>query len=696
MRHADAGDIVPSRADHYRPHLDGLRCVAVYLVVAFHAELASFHGGFIGVDIFFVLSGYLVTRILLRDLASANRVDLPRFYARRFRRILPAAAATLIITGIAYAAIATPVRALDSAGGFRAAFLYVANWHFIAQATNYFATNAKSSPVLHFWSLAVEEQFYFVWPLLLSALYLISRRAGRGRWWVLRSFIVIGACASAIAAVRIGETRLERAYYGTDTRAYQLLAGALLAMTPQLFALGTRFARSARWTAAIGLFGLLAVGSSLFHFTAIWRGVVTVALTFALIVALEASSTGAVRRALSQPHVAYLGRISYATYLWHWPLIILATQNHTFDPIALFGISALGATALAALSYHVLEHPIRSSRALDSYRGPVIAIGLTISVVAGLAVAPAILRWRTNASADVSAVSVDVPSINTGSTKLVDWRIARNDRPPQSACYRRPVKYCTLVRGTGPSILLMGDSTARMWGPTLAEIAKRESLTLSIATSNGCPWQRGLVSGLEIPRQCVRDRDDWYDRVVPQLDPDIIFVSEQAYDQPGRPFFIKRASGAKVPVSSPAGARILVAASAQSIRQLRANGRKIVLIGSTPLPRAENFNPLSCLSTGSHNCGFRANPNRTRLDRYFAAAAMEPDTWSLDLDHLACPRFPECDPVVNDIIVRQDHSHLTATYARARTFRRRSAALDGHSARHASVMRRSERGGRCR
>ena len=144
MTQTDAGvDVAPSRSSNYRPHLDGLRAVAVYLVVAFHARLAGFAGGFIGVDVFFVLSGYLVTSILLRDLGTGGRVDLRRFYARRFRRILPAAAVALLVTAVAYAIVATPAQMLDALGGFRAAFLYVANWHFISQATDYFAPRCR-------------------------------------------------------------------------------------------------------------------------------------------------------------------------------------------------------------------------------------------------------------------------------------------------------------------------------------------------------------------------------------------------------------------------------------------------------------------------------------------------------------------------------------------------------------------------
>src|SRR3954470_11640236 len=134
----------------YRPYLDGLRAVAVYLVVAFHAGLHNFSGGFIGVDVFFVLSGYLMTRILVRELVRRNRIGYRHFYARRFRRILPAAAATLLISAFVYAIVATPFEGVRAGGDYRSAFLYYANWHFLAQSTDYFAPSVNASPVLHF------------------------------------------------------------------------------------------------------------------------------------------------------------------------------------------------------------------------------------------------------------------------------------------------------------------------------------------------------------------------------------------------------------------------------------------------------------------------------------------------------------------------------------------------------------------
>ena len=657
------GAIAPERTakGNYLSHLDGLRAVAVYLVVAFHTGLTGFSGGFIGVDIFFVLSGYLVTRILIRDLAAKGHIDLRNFYARRFRRILPAAAVALLVTAVAYAIVATPAQMVDEVGGFKAAFLWSANWHFVTQATSYFSTSVTASPVLHFWSLAVEEQFYFVWPLLLGGLYLACCRLGRHRGWVLRSIVALIAFASLLEALHVGSTNLDRAYYGTDTRAYQLLAGALLALTPRLFVIGARFARAARFTAAAALVGLLFFSSSASGITSIWRGLCAALLTFVLIIAVESSPTGMVRSRLSNSRLAYFGQISYGTYLWHWPLVVLILHDHRVASLPLFAIVALGATGLAALSYHVLEHPIRSARGLDRHRTPVIAVCLAGSVMAGLVLAPNILRWNIRGSTDTSSLAV--ASLNTGSVKLLDWRAAQGDIPALPDCYSKAVANCTVVRGTGASMLIVGDSLARMWLPAFKAIATRESLTLSIAALPACPWQQHLT-GLQISPGCTKHRADWYARVIPQLHPDIIVLAERGYDKPGNPFFLPGPAG-RLAATSPEGQALLESASATSIAALRAPGRTIVVLDSTPLPVDPNFDPVSCLSTGSSHCSFTVTTTPTSFDRFFQQETKTRSIGNLNLDRLVCPRLPVCDPVVNNIIVRRDGTHLTATYARS-------------------------------
>jgi len=344
----DAGG---SGESHYRPQLDGMRAVAVYLVVAFHAGISAFSGGFIGVDVFFVLSGYLVTQLLLRDFRAAGRIDFRRFYSRRFRRLLPAAFVTLVVTAAVYTAVAAPADVHDAIGGFRSAFLYVANWHFISQSNDYFAANVNTNPVVHFWSLAVEEQFYLCWPLLLSAAYVVSRRAGARQWKVLRLIIAAGFVASLVAALHLSTVNLSRAYYGTDTRAYELLAGALLAITPWVMRIARRRRRLVQALAPIALAVLVGVATSTIHLGAIQRGIAATIATCAIIVALEVSKGGVLQRALSTPSAVYLGRVSYGTYLWHWPVIVIATQRFHPNAVSLFALTCLVGTGLASLSF---------------------------------------------------------------------------------------------------------------------------------------------------------------------------------------------------------------------------------------------------------------------------------------------------------------------------------------------------------
>ncbi len=223
----------------------------------------------------------------MRELVKRRRIGFPHFYARRFRRILPAAAATLLISAFVYGVVATPFEGLQAAGDFRSAFLYYANWHFLAQSADYFAPSVDASPVLHFWSLAIEEQFYLAWPLLLTALFFLARQARRWQWWVLRALLGVLVVASAGAALHYASENLDRAYYGTDTRVYQLLAGGLVAITPQLVTGGRRFGAGAHAVAAAALVALVGLGTSAFTMSPITRGIAVVGCTAALIVALE-------------------------------------------------------------------------------------------------------------------------------------------------------------------------------------------------------------------------------------------------------------------------------------------------------------------------------------------------------------------------------------------------------------------------
>ena len=653
----------------YRPELDGLRAVAVYLVVAFHGGSGWLSGGFVGVDVFFVLSGFLVTQLLLRDVVGSGRVGLGRFYARRFRRLLPAAFVVLVVSGLVFSALASPVEVADAVGGFRAAFLYVTNWFFIRESADYFGADLGTNPVLHFWSLAVEEQFYLVWPLLLGGLWAVAGRFGRGRWRVVRGVVAAGAVVSLVWAWSLRGSDPIRAYYGTDARAYQLMAGALLALTPGLVGrLGVRFAGVARWVGLVGLVGLVGAASSWVEVDAIERGIVVTVVTVVVLVCLEAGAGGPLWWGLSRDPVVYLGKVSYGTYLWHWPVILVIDRSFDLSPVTTIGVTVLVATALASLSFQLLEHPIRVSGFLDRYRAPVIASGLALSVFSALVIIPAIVEPSPTAAAP----SPGSPA-TTGFTPVppgLDFTAIKTDVVPFTSCLDQPVSACTIVEGTGAHLLLIGDSHAAMMIPTFRAIAQQHDLTLSVSVKPGCAWQRGiyrvpdgLVGLAPAFEDCKGEKDDLYDRVIPALDPDIIITG--AVDYLARGVSHVFTDDGRLQTDSPEYGRYLEQTTVRSLAEVGGDRRKVLLI--EPIPVSEQgFDPIACLSEASvvEACRYVASTEPSALELLYRRLDAESDrVWSADLDRLVCPFLPICDPVVGGIVVQVDGSHLAPSFA---------------------------------
>ncbi|MGH9116671.1 MAG: acyltransferase family protein [Acidimicrobiales bacterium] len=346
----------------YLPGLDGLRAFAVMAVLAYHAEVSWMPGGFLGVEVFFVISGYIITVILLNERRRRGRISVRRFYLRRARRLLPALVACVVVTLFAaFLLVPDEVRSLrDDA---LASLGYVSNWHLVFSDVPYFETFGRPSLFLHIWSLGVEEQFYLLWPLLLiGALFVGGRRAAA-------VVAVIGILASAVwMAVLVNPIDPNRVYYGTDTRAAGFLLGAALAMWWAPGRLQPSVARSGRWVlngigaAAVGAVVVALVLTSEFDLGLYQGGFLVVSLLSAVAIAVAVHPGADLRRYLGAAPLVWIGLRSYGIYLWHFPIFMLTRPGFDVPDwpvfVNLFRVTAT--LAVAALSYRLIELPVRN------------------------------------------------------------------------------------------------------------------------------------------------------------------------------------------------------------------------------------------------------------------------------------------------------------------------------------------------
>ena len=475
----------------YLPALDGIRACAVVAVMMFHGGIPHMEGGFMGVDAFFVLSGFLITSLLVGEWRQSLTIKLGAFWARRARRLLPALLLMLLFVAF-FASVIVPK---GTYGALRldalSTLLYVSNWHFILVNSNYFNETAQSSPLLHTWSLAVEEQFYVVWPLVVLGVLRLTKD--------LRALFTL-CCAAAIGSalwmhhVYDGGLATNRAYLGTDTRSQCLFIGCALAVGLVLLARRSheagRLAKGELWRPAgrtgerlCGVLGVAGAAAAV----AIW--VLTTSLSSfpyaggffliglsvgAVILSAVAAPRSIVPRALSVAPVRYVGRISYGLYIWHWPIFLWLDHARTgLEGYELFALRVVVTFVVSVVSFHLVERPIRMGTFVSQWRAWVV-------VPAGVG---AVLVAIVAATTGTSAVASTAPSPVTATTT------------PGSS---------TSVAGAPPvRVLLFGDSVALTLGLGLGEsdVQDRYGYVLSDEGILGC----GVVDGPEVELMGARD-----------------------------------------------------------------------------------------------------------------------------------------------------------------------------------------------
>ncbi|MGA3154929.1 MAG: acyltransferase family protein [Streptosporangiaceae bacterium] len=349
----------------YMPGLDGLRAVAVLAVIAYHEQFGWAPGGLLGVGVFFTLSGYLITGLLLGQWSAHGRINLGDFWIRRARRLLPALFVMLMVV-TAWVTIADRARLTSLRGALAAAATYSSNWYLIVQNQSYFARFAPPAPLDHLWSLAVEEQFYVIWPplLLLALLLLRKRTAHAARWLALPTLAM--AAASAIAMMLMYQPGLDptRVYEGTDTRAFGLLIGAALAMLwpsrdTAIKAMLPRVLLDGAGFAGLAVIGLMIWRLGQYSPFAYHGGMVLLSLATAAAVAAAAVPGSVTGRALGWRPLRWIGARSYGIYLWHYPVIVLTSPANTGEDLPRAALQIAASIGLAALSWKFIEEPVR-------------------------------------------------------------------------------------------------------------------------------------------------------------------------------------------------------------------------------------------------------------------------------------------------------------------------------------------------
>lgn len=680
----------------FRGDIEGMRAVAVLAVVLFHAGVPGIGGGFAGVDVFFVISGFLITGMLYREAAADGTVGLVRFYGARARRLLPAAGVVLVATAIGAAVLLPPLQARQALGDGIAGALYAGNYRFAMQGTDYLAADAPPSPFQHFWSLGVEEQFYLIWPaLVITTTWLVRRRRGGSATALpYLSVLVVVAALSFAIALTWTRTMPPWAFFALPARAWELAAGGMVALSAVLW---SRLPKSAATCAGWAGAGLIVVACVRLDEKTPYPGIAALLPVIGAVLVIGSGCVAprfGVGRVLAVSEMQAVGRLSYSWYLWHWPVLVLA-PHALGRPLGLVG--ALGAVAmaggLAVLTQRLIENPVRFAARLRGSGRLSLACGgvstaLAIGVAAALLVlvpppvghgtaargltlttpaAPAAstadpydaaieqLTAQTQAAVAASAELRDVPSNLTPALSN-----ARGDRAEvfDNGCFRSwtDVGQGECASGdpaSATTVALVGDSHAAMWQPAFEDIAVARHWRLETMAKVTCPLLDLPITSPYLGRTYT-ECEQWREQIMARLRherPRLVVVG------------MSRRYGGDFGFATYDPAWI------DSVRRLAAQlhelGSAVLVLGGVPDPHAT---VPACVAEHIDDASACAPARAVAVDDAGIAAERAAATAGggqyADLTSLFCTAA-RCPVIVGNTLVYRDDNHITSGYATA-------------------------------
>ncbi|MFD7898704.1 acyltransferase family protein [Streptomyces sp. NPDC059743] len=663
-----------STAAHLRLDIQGLRALAVSLVILSHIGVARFSGGYVGVDVFFVISGFVITSMLLRELSSTGRLSIRTFYARRALRLLPAATVVVIATLAGSWLYLSRVRFADYVGDALSSSLYAANIRLASTGTDYLSQGSPPSPFQHFWSLAVEEQFYLVWPLLLLVSWTVARRHAFPLALPTAVLTVVSFALSLLTTA----TSPSWAYFGPHTRAWELGTGSLLAMAAtRLEKLPARIAAAATWT------GLACVLIAAFTFDQDtpfpgYHALLPVLGTALVLAGGCVPTRFGARRLLALRPAVWVGGLSYGWYLWHWPLLVIGPMALRRSP-ELPLLLALMAVALPAAwaTSRLVENPVRFHPVLRRRPGSALGVGAGLSAGAVSLVLlagtfpPAIdsgvpapvlqnaLRAAPDAEGRLAELLGSAPArLPSNLTPGLDAIRSKRSAAYRDGCHANytgtSAPPCVFGdRASDKVVVLFGDSHAAQWFPALDRLARARHWRLVSLTKASC---KAATVTTVLQHKPYRSCDIWRNDVLARIDR-------------LRPFLV-------IVSSSDAGTLVdpeldplqeWTAGYRRTFQRLTATGAQVVALLDTPWPKSDPVDcaasyPLRLTTCATDTATSFRDPIRREATRAAAASSgvsvIDPEPWF-------CAPDGDCPVVVDDTLVYRDDSHVAETYAQA-------------------------------
>ena len=611
-----------------RPDIQALRALAVLSVVVYHFWPTALPGGFVGVDIFFVISGYLITGQLWRQVVRDGRVNFVDFWARRARRLLPASLLVILVT-TATAFLCVPKAELQKfVGDAIGASFYVANWQLIAKSTNYLEDTASPSPFQHFWSLSVEEQYYIVWPLVLFAALLLAKLLKRKAKFTVVTVLGLIVVGGLLYSIKLTNNEPAQAYFSTFTRSWEFAAGALLAVAISRETL-KKISSAFYWVGLLMLAYTLATFSQLTPFPSYWAALPV--LGTALVLALGDHRL-IPAKFLTLPPIQFVGNISYSLYLWHWPVLIL-TPWIIPGPwswqraIVVLAISVV----LAYLSKTLVEDPVRFGGLAKA--SPLGQIALTSALVlvissSSWAIGQAKPSFANVASGPNHVFTVENPKSTSLPSNCLVTKTGHN------------FTHCSAGSKTATvRVAVLGDSHTRQYWSVLQDMALRRNWQLTLISKSACPLQEvnsySVVATDPSCRLWNSKLSDYLENAKPF---DLIINSNASFYTQG---------------SNAVGASYRAFVSKQVAR-----GQDWVLIKDNPKPMKDIMACLvSAKGSAADACAVSRGDALSPVDELPQAIKGLPKTLIIDLTDDFCSSV--CKPVIDGKLQYRDFSHIS-------------------------------------